>query len=81
MEKPSASFYLWPKIPSRFESDEAFTQQLIAEANIKVLPGSFLSRENAQGVNPGAGRVRMALVATAEECVQGANRLVEFLKA
>jgi N-succinyldiaminopimelate aminotransferase len=80
MEVPDASFYLWPEVPGAFENDEVFTKRLIAETNIKVLPGSYLSRTNHQGINPGAGRVRMALVATPEECLEGAHRIVEFIR-
>ena len=45
---------------------------------VAVLPGSYLARE-AQGVNPGAGRVRMALVAGVEECVEAAERIKAFI--
>lgn len=80
MEVPPASFYLWPKIPPQFPSDEHFAKALIHEANIKVLPGSYLSRE-ANGVSPGRNRIRMALVASAAECLEGAERLRDLLKA
>ncbi|MEY2993710.1 MAG: hypothetical protein RL357_645, partial [Pseudomonadota bacterium] len=42
-----------------------------------VLPGSYLARE-INGHNPGAGRVRMALVAETAECVEAAQRIVSF---
>ena len=71
VEAPPASFYLWPETPV---SDEEFTVRLLREANIKVLPGSYLSRDTAEG-NPGANRVRIALVATLEECEDAALRL------
>ena len=45
-----------------------------------VLPGSYLARE-AQGVNPGAGRVRMALVAGVDECLDAASRIVSFIRS
>ena len=44
-----------------------------------VLPGSYIARETG-GANPGAGRVRMALVADTAECVEAAQRIVEFVK-
>jgi N-succinyldiaminopimelate aminotransferase len=47
---------------------------------VSVLPGSYLARE-ARGVNPGAGRIRIALVATIEECVEAAHRLRRFVAA
>lgn len=75
VKKPDASFYLWPQLEG---SDEDFAQQLFKHQNITVLPGSYLSRE-ANGVNPGAGHVRMALVATLDECVEAAQRISHFL--
>jgi N-succinyldiaminopimelate aminotransferase len=71
MKRPEASFYLWPKTPI---ADDEFARKLIAYANVKVLPGSYLSRE-VDGKNPGAGRVRLALVAEVEECAEAANRI------
>jgi len=73
---PPAGFYLWPRTPG---DDQAFARELFAEANVTVLPGSFLSRE-AHGVNPGRNHVRMALVATLEECLDAAGRIREFVQ-
>ena len=70
---PKATFYLWPSTPI---DDELFTQRLLKHANIRVLPGSFLSRETSEG-NPGKNKVRIALVATEKECVDAAQRIVE----
>jgi hypothetical protein len=50
---------------------------LLAQYNVTVLPGSLLARE-AHGVNPGAGRIRMALVAEIDECVEAAQRIVAY---
>lgn len=71
---PEAGFYLWPKVPG---DDQTFARALLAATNVTVLPGSFLSRE-AQGMNPGAGHVRMALVAPLEDCIEAAHRIKEF---
>jgi N-succinyldiaminopimelate aminotransferase len=57
----------------------AFTRELYANYNVTVLPGSYLARE-AQGSNPGKGRIRMALVADTAECVEAANRIRDFVK-
>ncbi|MBC5785320.1 succinyldiaminopimelate transaminase [Ramlibacter sp. USB13] len=73
---PDASFYLWAGVRG---SDTAFARDLLAQYNVTVLPGSFLARE-AGGVNPGAGRVRMALVADTAECVEAAQRIVQFVQ-
>lgn len=76
VKKPDASFYLWAKTPA---SDEDFAKNLFAEQNITVLPGSYLSRE-AAGINPGSQHVRMALVASYEECIEAAHRIRNFLQ-
>ncbi len=72
--KPDASFYLWLPTPI---DDQAFAQQLLAEYNLAVLPGSYLGRD-VEGFNPGSGYVRLALVATLDECLAGAERLAQF---
>ncbi|CAM3124083.1 succinyldiaminopimelate transaminase [Cupriavidus taiwanensis] len=77
---PDAGFYLWADVSRTGLSDTEFAARLLAEQNVTVLPGSYLARE-ADGFNPGANRVRMALVATPEECVEGARRIVEFCKS
>ncbi|MCZ2495930.1 succinyldiaminopimelate transaminase [Xylophilus sp. Kf1] len=78
---PDAAFYLWAGIPARFAGDDAaFARALYAQQNVTVLPGSYLARE-ARGVNPGRGRVRMALVAETAECLEAAHRIVAFVGA
>ena len=72
---PDAGFYLWPKTPV---SDELFARELFAQQNVTVLPGRYLSRD-VDGFNPGAGHVRMALVATGEECIEAARRIKQFI--
>ncbi|MFZ5537246.1 MAG: succinyldiaminopimelate transaminase, partial [Pseudomonadota bacterium] len=54
-----------------------FARRLFAEQNVTVLPGSYLSRE-VSGHNPGAGYVRMALVAEMDECLDAAERIKTF---
>lgn len=74
---PDAAFYLWLQTPV---ADIEFTRRLYAAEGVSVLPGSYLARE-ARGVNPGAGRIRIALVATIGECVEAAHRLRRFAAA
>ena len=74
---PDAGFYLWAKVEG---SDTDFARDLLALYNVTVLPGSYLARE-AHGSNPGAQRIRMALVAEAAECVEAAQRIVQFVKS
>lgn len=74
---PDAGFYLWAAVPDG--DDVAFAQGLLAQYNLAVLPGSLLAR-SAHGVNPGAGRIRLALVADEAECLEAAHRIVSFTK-
>ena len=78
---PDAGFYLWAGVPERLGMDDAaFARALLAQYNVTVLPGSYLARESG-GRNPGAGRVRMALVAEVEECLEAARRIVQFIQS
>ncbi|MDJ0738406.1 MAG: succinyldiaminopimelate transaminase [Gammaproteobacteria bacterium] len=74
---PDAGFYLWPRTPG---SDEAFARELFARQHVTVLPGRYLSRD-VDGSNPGADHVRMALVATHDECVEAAKRIKQLVTA
>ena len=76
VQRPDGSFYLWAKVPG---GDAEFTRDLFEAQHVTVVPGSYLSRE-VDGVNPGAGRVRMALVAPLAECIEAAERIRAFLQ-
>lgn len=76
VERPDAGFYLWPETPV---ADTEFARQLYQQAHVTVVPGSFLARETAAG-NPGSKRVRMALVASLEDCVAAAERMVRVIE-
>jgi N-succinyldiaminopimelate aminotransferase len=75
VQRPDAGFYLWPNTPV---DDETFARELRRQQNVTVLPGRYLSRD-VEGTNPGAGRVRMALVATLDDCVEGAQRIHQLI--
>jgi N-succinyldiaminopimelate aminotransferase len=79
---PDAGFYLWAGVPKHAHGgdDIAFSLGLLAQYNVAVLPGSLLARE-AHGHNPGAGRIRMALVAESQECLEAARRIVEYTRS
>ncbi|RZA29980.1 MAG: succinyldiaminopimelate transaminase [Lysobacteraceae bacterium] len=79
VELPDAGFYLWADVRRTGLSDLDFARRLYAEYNVTVLPGSYLARE-AHGLNPGRNRIRMALVASVDEGLEAANRIVEFCK-
>ncbi|PCJ30245.1 MAG: succinyldiaminopimelate transaminase [Moraxellaceae bacterium] len=72
---PEASFYLWPKTPI---CDEQFSRELFAQQHVTVLPGKYLSR-TIDGNNPGDRRIRMALVAPLDNCIEAANRIKSFV--
>lgn len=72
---PDAGFYLWPATPI---SDTELARELFARENLTVLPGRFLARP-ADGINPGEYRLRLALVATQDNCVEAAQRIVDCL--
>ena len=76
VQRPDGSFYLWAKVPG---CDAEFTRDLFEAQHVTVVPGSYLSRD-VDGVNPGAGRVRMALVAPLAECIEAAERIRAFLQ-
>jgi N-succinyldiaminopimelate aminotransferase len=77
---PDASFYLWAGVPASWQGDDqAFARALYAQYNVTVLPGSYLARE-VGGLNPGRGRIRMALVADTAECTEAAQRIVKFIQ-
>ena len=75
---PDAGFYLWAAVKGG--DDIGFARGLLAQYNVAVLPGSLLARES-QGVNPGAGRIRLALVADVDECDEAARRIVSYTQS
>jgi len=78
---PDAGFYLWAGIPAHLHGgdDVAFALGLLAQYNVQVLPGSLLARPS-RGINPGAGRIRLALVAETAECVEAAERILAYIQ-
>ena len=73
---PQASFYLWPKTPI---DDVTFTRDLFEKQHLSVVPGSYLSRD-VDGVNPGANRIRLALVAESKQCIEAAQRIKQIIE-
>jgi N-succinyldiaminopimelate aminotransferase len=77
VERPAASFYLWPQVPGG--DDEAFAAGLYARQNVAVLPGRYLGRDAGQG-NPGAGRLRISLVPDLARCTEAARRIRDYIE-
>lgn len=77
VQRPEAGFYLWTRTPG---SDQDFARGLYAHQHVTVLPGSYLSRE-VRHSNPGEGHVRMALVATPQECIEAAQRIRAYTES
>jgi N-succinyldiaminopimelate aminotransferase len=75
VQRPAGAFYLWVDVDG---DDERFTRELFCTQNVTVLPGSYLGRTTEQG-NPGAGRIRLSLTATLEDCVTAATRIRDFI--
>ncbi len=73
---PDAAFYLWAPTPI---DDTVFARRLVAEQAVTVLPGSYFGRD-AHGANPGRGYVRIALVASLDECTQAIERIVALAR-
>ncbi len=74
VEMPDAAFYLWAKSQ---QSDTEFALQLYRDFNVTVLPGSYLAR-HAHGANPGENFIRLALVASLDECIEAINRIIKM---
>jgi len=75
LNHPAAGFYLWPETPI---NDEEFCRQLYQQENVVTLPGTYLARDAHDG-NPGENRIRIALVAEKQECIEAAERIRRFI--
>lgn len=71
LPRPEGGFFLWPRVPI---DDAEFVRRLFIEQHVTLLPGSYLARDTEAG-NPGRGRVRMALVAPQQDCIEAAERI------
>jgi N-succinyldiaminopimelate aminotransferase len=76
--RPDGGFCVWLDV-SAHGGDEAVTIRLYRDAGVRVVPGSFLARRQADGFNPGAGYIRLALVADNEPTAEALHRLVDVL--
>ena len=76
--RPAGGFCVWLDVSER-GGDEAATIKLYRDGGVRVVPGSYLARAQADGSNPGAGYIRLALVADSESTAEALHRLVEIL--
>src|ERR1700728_79406 len=76
--RPAGGFCVWLDVSSK-GGDEAVTVKLYKDAGVRVIPGSYLARQQQDGSNPGAGFIRLALVADSETTAEALHRLVQTL--
>ncbi|MFB9266132.1 aminotransferase class I/II-fold pyridoxal phosphate-dependent enzyme [Bradyrhizobium erythrophlei] len=77
-KRPAGGFCVWLDVSDR-GGDEATTVRLYRDAGVRVIPGSYLARQQNDGSNPGAGYIRLALVSDSESTAEALHRLVETL--
>jgi N-succinyldiaminopimelate aminotransferase len=76
--RPDGGFCVWLDVSAR-GGDEAATVKLYRDGGVRVVPGSYLARQQPDGFNPGAGYIRLALVSDSETTAEALHRLVEIL--
>jgi N-succinyldiaminopimelate aminotransferase len=76
--RPAGGFCVWLDV-SQHGGDEAATVKLYKDGGVRVIPGSYLARQQPDGSNPGAGYIRLALVSDSETTAEALHRLVEIL--
>jgi N-succinyldiaminopimelate aminotransferase len=76
--RPAGGFCVWLDVSPR-GGDEAATVKLYRDGGVRVIPGNYLARQQPDGSNPGAGYIRLALVADSETTAEALHRLVEIL--
>lgn len=76
--RPAGGFFLWLDV-SAFGGSEVVTKRLWAEAGVRVVPGRYLAREQADGTNPGADYIRVAMVQDSETTAEALHRIVKVL--
>lgn len=73
--RPPGGFFLWLDVGD----GEAAAKALWQQAKLRVLPGRYLARDGADGSNPGARHIRVALVHDLETTTRALTRLAEIL--
>jgi aspartate/methionine/tyrosine aminotransferase len=78
-KRPAGGFFLWLDV-SKYGGSEIVTKRLWQEAGVRVVPGRYLAREQADGSNPGADYIRVAMVQDSATTAEALHRLVAVLK-
>lgn len=76
--RPAGGFCIWLDVSS-CGGDEAATVKLFRDGGVRVIPGSYLARQQADGSNPGAGYIRVAMVQDSETTAEALHRMVDVL--
>jgi aspartate/methionine/tyrosine aminotransferase len=76
--RPAGGFFLWLDVAA-YGGSEIVTRRLWAEAGVRVVPGRYLAREQADGSNPGADYIRVAMVQDQTATAEALHRLVAVL--
>jgi len=77
--RPAGGFFLWLDVAAAWGGSEAAALALWREAGVRVVPGRYLAREQADGSNPGADYIRVAMVQSKEITAEALHRLVAVL--
>jgi len=73
--RPAGGFFLWLDVGD----GEAAALKLWREAGVRSLPGPYIGRANAAGINPGQNYIRLAIVHDEETVAAGMRRLLRVL--
>jgi aspartate/methionine/tyrosine aminotransferase len=77
-KRPAGGFFLWLDV-AKYGGSEIVTKRLWQEAGVRVVPGRYLAREQADGSNPGADYIRVAMVQDKATTAEALHRLVSVL--
>jgi N-succinyldiaminopimelate aminotransferase len=77
-KRPAGGFFLWLDV-SAHGGSEAVTKRLWRDAGVRVVPGGYLARRQADGSNPGADYIRVAMVQDKQATAEALHRLVATL--
>jgi len=77
-ERPAGGFFLWLDV-GRYGGSEKVALRLWKDAGVRVLPGGYLARDQADGGNPGADYIRVAMVQDQAVTAEALHRLVAVL--